>query len=133
MKINPATIFTCGCVLLLMCGCRPSREERKFNQVLISNRIDRVVFVDQDNNVSNVVSGPSVSMLLARFAPSNRSRYTLWNKSYISGGVEFIEGDQRRAYLAYFPHEQILGGNDFNFQFRDTNNLAELFKCRGKQ
>jgi hypothetical protein len=113
--------------LLLLLGCsRP--DGREFDAFLTSNRVDRIEIFDGENDRTKVLSGEAAARLLSRFAATNRVADPLHHKSYVSGYVWLCSGGQRVGALAYFPREQILSYRAYEFSFRDTNDIAALFK-----
>jgi hypothetical protein len=113
--------------LLFVLGCsRP--DGREFDAFLTSNRVDRIEIVDEEHDRTNILAGDAVARLLSRFAANNRMADPLHQKSYASGYVWLCSGDQRIGALAYFPREQILSYRSYEFSFRDTNDIASLFR-----
>jgi hypothetical protein len=112
---------------LFLLGCS-GRSGRAFDAFLNSNRVDRIEIVDDQHDHTNVLSGEAAAHLLNRFAETNRRADPLWHKSYISGYIWFCSGGERIGALAYFPQEQILSYRGYEFSFKDTNDLASLFK-----
>ena len=118
-----------GVLILAVCGCSRNEAERlAFDRLLASNRIDRILVVDQEEGRTNVMVEDKIAPLLARFAADNRVRNPIRSKSYVSGHIAFYEGEQRVAVLHYFPREQVWSFQDYEFSFRDTNGVALLFR-----
>jgi hypothetical protein len=82
----------------------------------------------RSTTATNVLTGDSAARLLSRFAASNRVADPLRQKSYASGYVWLCTGGKRASGLAYFPREQILSFQNYEFSFRDTNDIASLFR-----
>jgi hypothetical protein len=112
---------------LFLLGCsRP--DGREFDAFLTSNRVDRIEIVDEEHDRTNVLAGEAVTRLLIRLAATNRVADPLHHMSYSSGYVWLCSGGERVGALAYFPREQILAYRAYEFSFRDTNDIASLFR-----
>ena len=122
-----ACFFILAILGVLIVGCsRP--DGSAFDGVLSSNRIDHIEIVNDEQGRSNVLTGDAVSRLLGRLAASNRVANPIRSKSYSSGFIDLRAQGQRVGYVAYFPREQVLSYQKYEFSFRDTNDISPLFR-----
>jgi hypothetical protein len=118
MRTTVVIAIVCFCVS----GCsRP--DGRAFDGLLSSNRIDRIEIVDDDQGRTNVLTGDGATRMLSRLAASNRVSNPIRGKSYVSGHIELSAQGQPVGHLSYFPREQVLSYQKYEFSLRDTNDI----------
>jgi hypothetical protein len=129
IKSSSGFILILVLIVLLshLSGCSPP-DGREFSGLLSSNRVDRIVIIDDARERTNVLTEDAVIRLLERLSATNRIANPIRRKSYSSGYVKLWSGGQYLGTLAYFPEEQVLAYRDYEFRFRDTNDIASLFR-----
>jgi len=93
-----------------------------------SNRIDRIEIVDEEKDHTNTLTADGATRLLARLDATNRSANPVRGKSYGSGRITFMAQGKRVGDLVYFPSEQVLSYQKYEFSLKDTNDLTPLFR-----
>ena len=114
-------------------GCsRHDADRFALDGLLSSNRIDRIEIVaevpDRGDLKTNVLTGERITALLRRLNTTNRIADPVRHKSYISGYIFFYDHDARLGLLQYFPAEQVLSYQDYEFSLRDTNEIRWIFQ-----
>jgi len=114
-------------------GCSSHDTERlAFDRLLSSNRIDRIEVVGEiagsGDLQTNVLTGERIALLLRRLHATNRIPDPIRHKSYISGYIFFYERDVRLGFLDYFPREQVLSYQGYDFRLRETNVIRSIFQ-----
>ena len=96
--------------------------------LLKTNQVDRFVIINDENRKTNVLTGEAAAHLLRRLGRTNRVANAVGQKSYVSGDIWLFDGDREIGALSYFPREQVLQYRGYEFRFKDTNDIAALFK-----
>jgi hypothetical protein len=116
-----------GSFCLFTGGCsRP--DGTAFDGLLSSNRIDRIEIVDDEKDHTNTLTADAATRILTRLAATNRIANPVRGKSYVSGRITFMAQAKRVGDLVYFPSEQVLSYQKYEFSLKDTNDLTPLFR-----
>jgi hypothetical protein len=117
--LSSACIFAAGC-------SRP--DGTAFDGVLSSNKIDRIEIASDEKDYTNILTEEGATRMLTRLAATNRMANPVRGKSYVSGRITLMVAGQRVGTLAYFPREQVLSYQKYEFSLKDTNDLTSLFR-----
>jgi hypothetical protein len=116
-----------GTVCLFTAGCsRP--DGTAFDGVLSSNKIDRIEIASDEKDYTNILTAEGATRMLTRLAATNPMANPVRGKSYVSGRITLMAAGQRVGNLAYFPREQVLSYQKYEFSLKDTNDLSALFR-----
>jgi hypothetical protein len=106
-----------GTVCLFTAGCsRPNGTA--FDGLFSSNRIDRIEIVDDEKDHTNILTAEGATRMLSRLAATNRVANPVRSKSYVSGRITLMSAGRRVANLAYFPREQVLSYQKYEFSLK---------------
>ena len=119
-------------LVFVLCGCSRHEEERlAFDQLLSSNRIDRIVISGEKSDGSqttNVLAGQQLLTFLAKCNATNRLRDAIHGRSEVTAKLLFFEGETVSGGLSYFSRERILSFQGYEFRLRDTNAIPQLLQ-----
>jgi hypothetical protein len=119
-------------LLLLACGCgRKAKEDAaSLDAVLTNSRINRIEFVDEEKEKTNVFTGKRAVAVLQLFSATNRvvRRTSAWKKNYSAGRVLFFADTNYLFGLHYVPEYDALSRGQYYFAPKGTNELRSFFE-----
>lgn len=117
---------------LLACGCgrQAKRDAADLDALLATGRIDRIEFLADEKDKTNVFTGDRVAAVLRLFSATNRvARSTsAWKKNYAAGRIFFYRETNRLMGLHYVPEYDALSRGQYYFAPKGTNELQRFFE-----
>ena len=119
---------------LFVAGCGREGESRKhaasFDALLSTGQIDRVQFIHDDAEKTNMLASDRARVVLEAFASGLRSPVSAPDgKNYAAGRVLFFHGNEQVGWvLHYIPAHDSLSYGYHYFRLKGTNELRRLFE-----
>jgi hypothetical protein len=118
-------------LLLVACGCgrQARRDAAELDALLATGGVDRIEFLDDEKDKTNVLAGARAAAVLHLLAATNRAprRPNAFLKDYASGRVFFYGGTNRLMALHYVPKYDAFVRGQYYFGSKGTNTLNEFF------
>jgi hypothetical protein len=123
-------------VLLLLlfvfegCSHQAEQDERNLDSFLVNERIDRIEFINDNKEKTNVFVGDRAAAVIQAFGPTNRAKQndSGWRKIDFSARVFFYSGSNYVMGIHYTPDLKAFAYRKYYFAPKGTNDVRKLFE-----
>jgi len=116
--------------VLVGCGRTAKQDAAEFDALLMTGRIDRIEFLNDETEKTNVFLGERAAAVVQWLNATNRvvRPTSAWKKNYASGQVFFYRGTNYLKGLHYVPEYDALAFGYYYFGPKGTNELRRFFE-----
>jgi hypothetical protein len=130
LHLMKCSVFVVLLFLFVGCNRRAKHNERELDALLMSGPIDRIVFVDDYKDKTNVIVGDRAAAVLQAFDPTNRvtRKNSGWTRIDFSARVFFYRGSNLVTGIHYTPELKAFARGEYYFATKGTNDVRRFFE-----